>query len=170
MRSTSFVVLVVAALTLFFNVSDSYGQARPTSKNQAFGIDFAGYFQAGKEIHAQYEWKASPVNSWFARALFGSVSGYKGLGVGGGYKFFIADSRALAGLAVAPAVLAYFWSHEYLDSEIFFSLGGEVSYKHIMDDFFVEPLVGFGIGFGGDYISYLTKVRVYLNILIGYAW
>lgn len=171
MKITSFVVAIVIGLMLVAGSTSSYGQARPSAKTQVISGDFIGYFQDGKEIHVQYEWKASPVNSWFIRALFGRTSSkYNGLGLGGGYKFFIADSRALTGLGIAPVAQAYLWSHEFLPSQQTISVGGELSYKWLFDDFSVEPLLGVSIGFGGDNITYLTKTRVYANVFLGYAW
>lgn len=170
MKVSSFVVSTILCLVVLSHSTESYAQARASAKQQAISANVLGLFLDGKELHAQYEWKSTPVNSWFIRGLFGSFVDYDGLGVGAGYRFFIADSRALTGLAIAPVVHAYFWRHQYLDSEIFFSVGGEASYKWIFDDFLVEPMFGLGIGFGGDYISYLSSTRWYLGIMLGYAW
>jgi hypothetical protein len=171
MRRTSIVVTAIVGFILLVTSTTSFAQARASAKSQVISGDFVGLFLSGKEIHAQYEWKAGPVNSWFIRALFGQDPlKYNGLGIGGGYRFFIADSRALTGLGIAPVVVAYFWSHEFLPAETFVSVGGEVSYKWIFDDFSVEPLLGAGIAFGGNNISYLTTMRGYLGIYLGYAW
>lgn len=164
-----FILSFVVCSVLFLG-STTYAQNRASAKNQVISADFVGLFLDGSEFHLQYEWKSTPVNSWFIRALFGSVGNFTGLGVGGGYRFFLADSRALTGLALAPVAHMYFWKSEFQGSELFFSIGGEVSYKWIFDDFSVEPLLGAGLAFGGDQLAYLTKVRPYLGIYLGYAW
>jgi hypothetical protein len=174
MRSISFVATVVLCFVLVAN-TNSFAQARASAKTQVISIDPVGLFLPGHEVRAQYEWKASPISSWFIRGIYGSVSvgglDYQGLGIAGGHKFFIIDSRALTGWAVAPVVGAYFWTTDNASSEQFISLGGEGSYKaFIGEDFSVEPFVGVAIGFLGDQISYLTTARVYGGIYLGYAW
>ncbi len=151
--------------------STSFAQERASAKTQVISGDFVGLFLDGGEFHVQYEWKSGSLNSWFVRALLGGYQSYTGLGLGGGYRFFIADSRALTGLALAPVAHAYFFKSGDLGrSQLFFSIGGELSYKWLFDNFSVEPLLGAGLAFGGEDISYLTKVRPYLGIYLGYAW
>jgi len=174
MRRISFVATVVLCFVLAAN-TNTYAQARASAKTQVISLDPVGLFLPGHEVRAQYEWKASPISSWFVRGIYGSVSvgglDNSGLKIAGGHKFYILDSRALTGWSVAPVVGAYFWTTQNASSEQFISLGAEGSYKALISEAFsVEPFVGVAIGFLGDQISYLTTARVYGGIFLGYAW
>lgn len=167
----STVAFACIALSVAFS-SNTYGQARTSTKTQVISIDALGLFQSGNIITLQYEWKTAPTNSVHIRGRFSNYSSYyTGFGVGAGYRFYIADSRALTGLSVAPVAEVWFYSSSELNSSsTVFGVGGEVQYKWIFDQFSVEPGVGIGIGFGGDDITYYTKTRVYAQCHLGYAF
>lgn len=165
------------AIAVFFVVStflsvDASAQAKTSTKTQVISLEALGLFQSGSIITVQYEWKASPTTSWHIRGRFSDYSNtYTGFGLGGGYHFYIADSRALTGLNVAPVAEVWFYnSSELNSSSTVFGVGGEIAYKWIFDQFSVEPGVGVMIGFGGDDITYYTKTRVYAQCNLGYAF
>ncbi len=164
-------IFACIALSVVF-APNTYGQARTSTKTQVISVDALGLFQNGNVITLQYEWKTAPTNSIHIRGRFSSYSTYyTGFGLGGGYRFYIADSRALTGLAVTPVAEVWFYSSSELNtSSILFGVGGEVTYKWIFDQFSVEPGVGVGIGFGGDDITYYTKTRPYAQVHLGYAF
>ncbi len=167
------VFLSIAAVAILAAAhSHSYAQARTSTKTQVISVDALGLFQDGNLITGQYEWKASSVNSWFIRAIFGSYTSlYTGIGVGGGYRFFLADNRALTGLSAGPVAHAFFWNASSISkSTTVFTIGGEVQYKWIFDEFSVEPALGVQLGFGGDGVSFQTKTRPYGMVNLGYAF
>lgn len=167
--SLALVVVIGLSATLTTNL---YAQARTSTKTQVLSIDALGLFQSGNIVTLQYEWKTAPTNSFHIRGRFSDFGGfYTGFGVGAGYRFYIADSRALTGLNVAPVAEAWFYNSSALNSSsTVFGLGAEVGYKWIFDQFAVEPGVGLGFGFGGDDITYYTKTRVYAQVHLGYAF
>lgn len=168
-------IFACIALSVVF-APNTYGQARTSTKTQVISVDALGLFQSGNILTVQYEWKTAPTNSIHIRGRFSSssaVGGYTGFGIGGGYRFYIADSRALTGLSVAPVVEAWFINHEVYESSSALGIGGEVAYKWIFDQFSVEPGVGIGIGFAiGDAnnFNYYTKTRPYVQVHLGYAF
>lgn len=172
MRNKLFTTVAFAciALSVAFT-SNTYSQARTSTKTQVISLEALGLFQAGDILSVQYEWKTAPTNSVYIRARFSSIDLYTGFGVGGGYRFFIADSRALTGLSVAPVAEVWFYSSSELNSSTFkMGIGGEVAYKWIFDQFSVEPGVGVMIGFLGDEATYYNKTRPYAMCQLGYAF
>jgi hypothetical protein len=168
---SSLALVAFLALSVCFS-STAFAQARTSTKTQVISLEALGLFQKGNIITVQYEWKTAPTNSIHIRGRFSDYSNtYTGFGLGGGYHFYIADSRALTGLNVAPVAEVWFYnSSELNSSSTVFGVGGEIAYKWIFDQFSVEPGVGVMIGFGGDDITYYTQTRVYAQCHLGYAF
>jgi hypothetical protein len=168
---TSLLVAACVAVGVLFT-TNTYGQAKTSTKTQVISLEALGLFQSGNIITINYEWKASPTNSWHVRGRFSDYSNYyTGFGFGAGYHWYIADNRALTGLNVAPVAEVWFYNSSELNtSSTVFGVGGEIAYKWIFDQFAVEPGVGVMIGFGGDDITYYTKTRVYAQCMLGYAF
>jgi hypothetical protein len=161
----------MAGLVLTATPSNAQIEARASNKTQVISVEPLGLFQDGNFLSVVYEWKASSTNSYFLRARLSNISYYTGLGIGGGYRWYIADSRALTGLSVAPVAEMVFYSSSELNKSSFvFGIGGEIAYKWIFDQFAVEPGFGVTIGFGGDNVAYYTKTRPYALVNVGYAF
>jgi hypothetical protein len=151
--------LYFAVIAAIFTLSESArSQARPSPKTQVFSIDPVGLILDDPLI-LQYEYKTGPVNSWAFRALWWPVGvdgnyDWSAFGVGGAYRFYIADSRALTGLNIAPAAEMLFFHGSFANgvgstkSGIAVWIGGDMGYKWIFDDFSVEPMIGMRIGLG----------------------
>jgi hypothetical protein len=164
------VLLGVGALGL--STSKVSAQARPSSKGSVISLNLLALALQGP-LDVQYEWRTAPTNSWALRGYFWpSRDQFSAFGLGGAYRFYIADSRALTGLSVAPAADIYFFSSSVLDkTATVFELGGDLAYKWIFDSFAVEPLFGIRIGFGGsETATYATGFVPFLAVNLGYAW
>ena len=168
------ITVIAACLLLTASVSSTFAQARASVKTQVISVDGLGYFLNGHLISAQYEWRTSTTNSIHIRGIFSNYGGtneYSGFGVGGAYRFYIIDSRALTGLSVAPVAHVFFLSSSKKGATTqVISVGGEVAYKWLFDQFSVEPGVGLQIGFLGDQVPQMTGTRPYAQIYLGYAW
>lgn len=169
-KLTAIILLVAAALGSTTNTASA--QARPSSKGSVISLDVLELALQGP-LSIQYEWKTSPVNSWALRGYFWPTRGdYSAFGVGGAYRFYIADSRALTGLSVAPAADVFFFNSSLLSkTATIFEIGGDLAYKWIFDQFSVEPMFGIRIGFGGaESVTYATGFLPVLAVNLGYAW
>jgi hypothetical protein len=170
--------LLAVCFVLIASASTIFAQARASAKTQVISVDALGLFQGGGFISAQYEWRTAPTNSIHIRGIFskydaGANDTYSGFGVGGAYRFYIAESRALTGLSVAPVAHIFFFSSTFGRHTTALSIGGEVAYKWIFDQFSVEPGLGVQIGLAlGENvgINFLTKTRPYAQVHLGYAW
>lgn len=163
--------LLAVCFVLIASASTIFAQARTSAKTQVISVDALGLVQRGGFITAQYEWKTAPTNSIHIRGIFSTYTTYTGFGVGGAYRFYIADSRALTGLSVAPVAHIFFYSSSALNkSTQVVSVGGEAAYKWIFDQFSVEPGIGLQIGFLGEDLPFLNTARFYGQVHLGYAW
>jgi hypothetical protein len=170
----------IALFAVSFSASKTYAQARPSPATQVLSIDFIPYL-LDYPITLQYEYKVDPVTSWMLRLHYwptiSSATGYTAFGFGAAYRIYIADSRALTGLAVAPAADFFLFrqstqtggtgnrSAEGLD------IGGDLTYKWIFDQFAVEPIFGLRFGIGSSQApSAFTTIEPLIGASIGYAW
>ncbi len=167
---------LIALFAISFSASKTYAQARPSPATQVVSVDFVPLLYTFP-ITFQYEFKVDPVTSWAFRLHFwpGLTADYSGFGFGAAYKIYIADSRALTGLAVAPAAdLFFFHQPQQLGgngtrSGIGFDIGGDLSYKWIFDQFAVEPIFGLRFGIGSD-VAAFTTIQPIIGCALGYAW
>ncbi len=164
---------IVATLVLAAN-QNIFAQARPSSATQDIAGSPVGLLVKGP-FTIQYEWKAANLQSWAVRLHLyeAPAETYRvGFGIGGAYRFFIADSRALTGLSVAPAAdIIFYGSSQLLKSPVSFQIGGDIAYKWIFDQISLEPMFGLRIGFGGaEGITSRTGLQPVLQVFVGYAW
>ncbi len=173
-----FVLLVLLAVS--FSASRSYAQARPSPATQVVSVDFVP-LAIGYPISFQYEYKADPVSSWLFRLNFwpSPEANWTGYGFGAAYRFYIADSRALTGLSVAPVGELFLFSQSSsaiaggsgARSAIAVAIGGDLAYKWIFDQFAVEPIVGLRYGFGGSQTPpNAATIYPLIGCSLGYAW
>ncbi|MEO6940637.1 MAG: hypothetical protein ABI444_10935 [Candidatus Kapaibacterium sp.] len=165
-------VALVSAICLGGLSQASFGQARPSSKTSDISIGPLSLLVQGV-ISVQYEWKASQTSSWALRGEFVPTSGnFHAFGVGAAYRFYVADSRAITGLSVAPALdLFFFGSSSLQQNYTILSIGGDIAYKWIFDQFSVEPLVGVRIGVtGGQSVSAFSGFYPLFDCFLGYAF
>ena len=172
LRRVAASVLVLLCVSL--SLADVFAQARPSSKTSDIAVGPLGYI-TNSALTFQYEWKAANLNSWMVRLhlLQAPNANYGiGFGLGGGYRFFLADSRALTGLSVAPAAdIIFDHSSALVKSPASFWIGGDIAYKWIFDQISVEPLFGARIGFGGnESIPTRTGLVPVIQVFVGYAW
>jgi hypothetical protein len=147
-------------------------QARPSSKGSVISLDVLG-LAYGHPLTIQYEWRTGPTNSWALRGYFWPTrDNFSAFGVGGAYRIYVADSRALTGLSIAPAADVFFFSNSYADrTAMVIDIGGDLAYKWIFDQFSVEPMFGLRIGIGGsETASFATGFQPVLSANLGYAW
>ncbi|MDP4198771.1 MAG: hypothetical protein Q8922_02255 [Bacteroidota bacterium] len=181
------VCFVVLSVSAFGFGSLAHSQARPSPKTQVISVDPLG-MAINQPLMFQYEWKVGPIYSWAVRAYYwpsraassGPVSDeWSAFGVGGAYRIYIADSRALTGLSVAPAANVFFFHGSELGrSGISVWIGGDIAYKWIFDEFSIEPLIELAIGFGpqggqssGPAVpAYTTGTQAVIGLSGGYAW
>ena len=125
--------------------------------------------------------KSDPVTSWMLRSAFTGpafAAQYTGYGFGAAYRFYVADSRALTGLAVAPAADLFFFRQAQQTggtgssrSGIGVDIGGDLSYKWIFDQFAVEPIFGLRFGIGQTNVpAAFTTIQPIIGVGLGYAW
>lgn len=169
----------IALITVTFTAGKTYAQARPSPATSAISVDFVPLIYTFP-LTFQYEMKSDPVSSWILRLHYwpGLTGQYTGYGVGAAYRFYVADSRALTGLAVAPAADLFFFRQAQLTggtgssrSAIGFDIGGDLSYKWIFDQFLVEPIFGLRFGIGGSNTpTTFTTIQPLIGVNLGYAW
>ncbi len=184
-RALFFALSIALIGGLFFTASRARAQARPSPATQVVSVDLLPLVTGLGPMAFQYEYKVDPVTSWELRFLIwpygtdASGRDWTGYGLGGAYRFYIADSRALTGLSVAPAADLIFF-HSTIEiggksqsdkSATCFDIGGDLAYKWIFEQFAVEPMLGLRIGFGPNVApSSETTTRVVLGLSLGYAW
>ena len=169
----SFISILLCALCLSLSASKSLAQARPSPYTNDIAAGLLEFFQGAGFFYVQYEWKSAQVNSWVIRAFLPKqASGYSGFGVGGAYKFFIADSRALTGLSVAPAAEIFFLSNSGLGrSATPISIGGDIAYKWIFGQFSVEPIASIRIWIlSGTGPTAYSGFQPGIDVLLGVAF
>ncbi len=167
---------LTAMFVLSFSASKSYAQARPSPATQVVSVDFVPLVYTFP-VTFQYEFKTDPVTSWMLRLHYwpGLTADYTGFGFGAAYRLYIADSRALTGLAIAPAADIFFFRQPQQlggtgsRSGIGFDLGGDLSYKWIFDQFAVEQILWLRFGIGSD-VGAFTTIQPIIGAGLGYAW
>ncbi len=174
-RALLFALSLLLAGGLLVPVHRARAQDRPSPALYDVAIDPLDLLAQQGPLNLQYEWETSPVNSWVVRAHYWSVTPWGGFGAGAAYRFYIADSRALNGLSVAPAADIFFLNDGNLGhaaTDVW--LGGDLGYKWIFNQFSVEPLIGLRIGFAaGSPASNLgasTGGVAQISVYLGYAW
>ena len=174
----SFAIAMTLAGGLLVSANRARAQARPSPATQVASVDFLP-LAYDYPVTLQYEFKSDPVSSWMFRLHYwpspdpsGDWSGY---GLGAAYRFYIADSRALTGLSVAPAADVFFFRETLFNTSqrtaICFDIGGELAYKWIFDQFAVEPILGLRVGFGPNVApNRATGTEPLIGLSVGYAW
>ena len=174
----SFAIAMTLAGGLLVSANRARAQARPSPATQVASVDILP-LAYDYPLTLQYEFKSDPVSSWMFRLHYwpSPNPNWSGYGLGAAYRFYIADSRALTGLSVAPAADIFFF-HESLPgitgtqhTAICFDIGGDIAYKWIFDQFAIEPLLGIRIGFGPSLSpSNATTTEPVIGLSVGYAW
>jgi hypothetical protein len=170
---------LIALFVITFSAGKTYAQARPSPATQVVSVDVVPLVYNGS-IMFQYEMKADPVSSWLIRLHYWPSPGadWTGFGAGAAYRFYVADSRALTGLAVAPAADLFFFREPPhaggtggSNTAISVGIGGELSYKWIFDQFAVEPIIGLRFYIGpADAPANASTIEPVLGVSVGYAW
>lgn len=177
-RALFLAISITFAGGILCSANPGYSQARPSPATQVVSVDILPLAYS-YPLTFQYEYKADPVTSWMFRLHYWpspSPDGtWSGFGLGAAYRFFIADSRALTGLSVAPAADLFFFHQTLFGSSqrtaICFDIGGDLAYKWIFDQFAVEPLLGIRIGFGPNLApSRAIGTEPLIGLSGGYAW
>jgi hypothetical protein len=168
------IVILLAVSGLFFAPERGYAQ-RASAYNNNISVDVIDQL-INNTISVQYEFKSTSTTSIAVRGEYvTAVLGSSAFGVGGEWRFYIADSRALSGLNVGPAADLYFFKNNGLGKKnVVFSVGGDAAYKFFFDQFTVEPFLGARLGFtGSDVIpgvTNFTTVHLIGGIYLGWAW
>jgi hypothetical protein len=168
-------LFVVSSGTIMFAPRNGFAQ-RATTKNNDISFDFVDYL-IKYTFSVQYEFKASSTQSWAVRAEY-ILPGQSttAFGVGAQMRFYIIDSRALAGFNVGPTADVYFFKNSELGkSKILFALGADFAHKWFFDQFTIEPSVGLRYGITssevfGSAIPQYTGIYLIANLYFGFAW
>jgi hypothetical protein len=183
MTARAFGLLLLIAVFGNLSPQRALAQARPSSKANVISIDPLG-LAVREPLNIQFEIKAGPVYSWAFRAHYwpgrvggGALTGnWTAFGLGAVYRIFIADSRALTGLSVAPAADLLLFSQTIQGGQGATAtvawIGGDIAYKWIFDQFSIEPLLGLRIGYTPSVNApgYATGPIAVLSVYGGYAW
>jgi hypothetical protein len=173
-RFFSVVVSLVVVMAAFFVPKNGYSQ-RSSSFNNDIGLDFVDQF-IQNVITIQYEFKSTSTSSFAVRGHFvTNVGGTTGFGAGATWRFYVADSRALAGWNVGPAADIYsFKNNDLGKTNILIGIGADAAYKWFFGNFTVEPFVGARIGFtGSDVIAGVNNFSGFhplAGIYLGWSW
>lgn len=165
----------ILCLSFVFSLTSqtATAQTRSTAYSNALTADPISLLIA-RVLNAQYEWKTSTTNSLAVRGLIvPSYSSYSAFGLGGSYRFYIADSRALSGLSVGPSLDLLFFSSSSLDrTATIASIGGEIQYKWIFSQFVLEPNLNVRFFLAGNegVGNAFSGVGIGLGVNLGYAW
>ncbi len=181
MKTRLTVLLTVLMITgIFLPLKNSYAQ-RATSKNNDIAVDFVD-FLINNTFTAQYEFKSTSTSSFLIKAEYvtkntGTATGtLSAFGVGGAWRFYILDSRALEGFSIAGALDLFFFKNTTLSrNNVAFAPGADGAYKFFFDQFTVEPTLGVRVGIipdnnpppGENTFSGIYPVA---SIYFGWAW
>ncbi len=181
MKTRLTVLLAVLIISGIFSAPKIGYAQRTTSKNNDIAVDFVD-FLVNNTFTAQYEFKSTSTSSFLIKALYvtkntGTATGtLSAFGVGGAWRFYILDSRALAGFSVDGALDFFFFKNTTLSrNNIAFAIGPDAAYKFFFDQFTVEPTLGVRVGIipennpppGENTFSGLYPVA---SIYLGWAW
>ena len=176
-----FLVAGLLAAVLVAGSTRVSAQARQSSKAHVVEADPLG-LAVNMPFNVSYEYKDGPVNSWVIRGHYwGGLTGngagsWSGPGLGAAYRYYIADSRAITALSVAPKADLFFFNQSLPNgtgaTAIVLWIGGEISYKWIFDQFCVEPSLGLHIGYtpATNSPTKPTGGVATIGLNAGYAW
>jgi hypothetical protein len=175
----SAVVSIILVSATIFLPKIGFSQ-RASQWNNNIAIDFVD-FPINNVFHGQYEGKLSSETSFNVRAEYVTKSTIDkenpttALGFGGGFRFYMLDSRALSGFSVAPSVDVYFFKNSGTDRHsVLFAVGADAAYKFFFGQFTVEPTVGARDGFAGSNLpageEHFTGIYPVISIYLGWAW
>jgi hypothetical protein len=173
---TRFISLFLSVFVIFLLLPKSGFSQRASAKNNDIAGDFVGYLMPENTFTVQYEWKGTTTQSWVVRGeLLFPGTNTSAFGVGGQMRFYILDSRALAGFSVGPAVDVLFFKNNDLGKNIIaFSIGGDIAHKWFFDSFTVEPSFGARFGITGKEvwtsINKYSGIYVVGNVYFGWSW
>ena len=180
MKTRLSVLLLLILSGISITANNSFGQ-RATAKNNDIAVDFVN-FLVDNIFTVQYEFKSTSTSSFLVKGEYltkntGAATGVTtALGVGGAWRFYILDSRALAGFSIAPAVDLFFFKNNNLSrSNVVFSIGADGAYKFFFDQFTVEPTLGARFGLvpsNNTPPGETTYSGIYpvVSVYLGWAW
>jgi len=173
LKSTFAILCLTIVLSL--TSQEAMAQTRPAagSYSNAITVDPLSLLIL-RVLNVQYEFKTAPQQSGAVRALIvPSYSDYNAFGVGGTYRFYLGNSRAIQRFSLGPALDLYFFRNSVLDrTATIASIAAEANYKWIFDDFVLEPNASLRFYIAGDQGvgSAFSGVGIGLGVNIGYAW
>jgi hypothetical protein len=178
-RSLAVVLLFLISSVLIFAPRSGYSQ-RASGNNNDIALDFVD-FLVNNTFAIQYEFKSTSTTSFLIRGEYvtkgeGSAGTTSAFGVGGAWRFYILDSRALSGFSIAPAIDLFFFKNTLLSrNNVVFSLGADGAYKFFFGNFTVEPTVGLreGIVPGSNQPpgeNTFTGIYPVVSLYLGWAW
>ncbi len=165
-------LLMVALLSMLFIAAteNSYSQRIIKNYNEAITANPLAF--AFGIFNVNYEMQVSRDNSVVLGAQYLGYQGWTGFGLSGTYKWYIfqEDEKAIKGFGFGPqaSVLFLGYENDSYSNRMALSIGGEASYKWILDDFVLEPV--FGINYNVLSEKGLDWRPFYLGVNVGYAW
>lgn len=164
------IIAVVAFMFLFGSAREGQAQSR-SNISSAISADPISLL-VWHVLNAQYEWKASTFNSYVVRGDLYTYGDFKAFGAGFAYRWYLADTRAITGLSLAPSADILFFSNGITDrSSTAFTIGGDLAYKWNFNQFVVEPILRLFIGIAGnDVPSGYSGVNPTIGVNLGYGW
>ncbi len=176
----SAVVSVIVISATIFLPKSGFSQ-RASQWNNNIALDLLVDYAINNAFHLQYEGKLSSETSFNVRAEYVTKKTIDpdnpttALGFGGGFRFYMLDSRALSGFSIAPSVDVYFFKNSGTDRRsVLFAVGADAAYKFFFNQFTVEPTVGARDGFAGSNLpageESFTGIYPVVSIYLGWAW
>ncbi len=163
-------VLFIAVTFLLISFNTAYAQRMIKNYNEAITVNPLGL--AFGILNVNYEMQVSRENSLTIGGVYLGYQGWTGLGINGSYKWYLFqdEDKAIKGFSFGPTVSVTFLNYENntYNDRMGLAIGGEATYKWIIDDFVIEPV--FGINFNVLNESGLDWRPYYLGVNVGYAW
>jgi hypothetical protein len=161
---------MITVVLVFASQSSAFSQR--TVKNYNEAVTANPLALAFGILNVNYEMQVSKDNSLVLGATYLGYQGWSGFGVSGIYKWYMFQDqdKAIKGFGFGPSASVSFLNYENssYSSRMALSIGGEASYKWIIDDFVLEPV--FGLNYNVLSEAGLDWRPFYLGVNLGYAW
>jgi len=123
-------------------------------------------------LNVNYEMQVSRENSFAIGGTYYGYQGWTGFGVSGTYKWYLFQDaeKAIKGFGFGPSVSVGYigYRDDTYDNRLTLAIGGEATYKWILDDFVLEPV--FGVNYNVLVDDGMDWRFFYLGVNLGYAW
>ncbi|MDX9789703.1 MAG: hypothetical protein WC313_08800 [Candidatus Kapaibacterium sp.] len=155
---------------VFANLQEA--QAQRVIKNYNEAITANPLVLAFGLLNVNYERQVSAENSMVIGLTYLGYQGWTGINITGMYKWYLLQDqeKAIKGFGFGPTLQVGYigYRDDSYSSRAVVAIGGEASYKWIIDDFVLEPV--FGLNYNVTVDSGMDWRPFYLGVNVGYAW